>query len=107
MKEVEQKEKVLLYSNYFLFTFYLLKSKFALAQSVGVTDVELEINLILARASVFTAPGILRMTICPPHRSSLGIGWQRGSYRCRVPEILSSHAHGKLCKADRGIKDHS
>ena len=29
------------------------------------------------------------------------------SHRCRVPEILSSHAHGKSSKADHGIKDHS
>ena len=82
--------------------------KSAHAQSLGVTDVELEIDLILARASIFTAPDdISRMTICPPQRSSLGIGWQRGSYRCRAPEILSSHAHGISRKADRGIKDHS
>ena len=67
----------------------------AYAQSVGVTDVELEIDLILARASMFTAPDdISKMAIGPPHRSSLGIGWRRGSHRCRVPEILSSHARG-------------
>jgi len=74
------------------------------AQSVDVTDVESEIDLILARASMFTAPDdISRMTICPAHRSSLGIGWRRGSQRCRVPETLSSHKHGKPRKADRGI----
>ena len=65
------------------------------AQSVGVTDVQSEIDLILARASMFTAPDeISRMTIRPAHRSSLGIGWRRGSQRCRVPEKISSHAHG-------------
>ena len=38
------------------------------AQSVGVTDVESEIDLILARTSMFTVPdGISRMTICPEH----------------------------------------
>ena len=74
------------------------------AHSVGVTDVESEIDLILARASTFTAPyEISRMTICPAHRSSLGIGWRRGSQRCHVPQTLSSHAHGKSRKADRGI----
>ena len=57
------------------------------------TRSELEIDF-------FTAPdNISRITICPPHRSSLGIGWKRGSYRCRVPEISSSHAHGKSRKA--------
>ena len=74
------------------------------AQSVGVSDVESEIDLILARASMFTTPDdILKMTICPAHRSSLGIGWRRGSQGCRVPETLSSHAHGKSHKAYRGI----
>ena len=74
------------------------------AQSVGVADVESEIELILARASMFTTPDdISKMTICPAHRSSLGIGWRRGSQRCRVPEALSSHGHGKSRKADRGI----
>ena len=74
------------------------------AQSVAVTDVESEIELILARASIFTTPDdISKMTICPAHRSSLGIGWRRGSERCRVPETLSNHGHGKSRKADRGI----
>ena len=74
------------------------------AQSVGVNDVGSEIDLILARASTFSTPDDLsKMTICPGHRSSLGIGWRRGSQRCRVPETLASHAHGKPRKADRGI----
>ena len=74
------------------------------AQSAGVTDVESEIELILARASIFTTPDdISKMTICPAHRSSLGIGWRRGSERCRVPETLSNHGHEKSRKADRGI----
>ena len=78
------------------------------AQSVGVINVELEIDLILARVSMFTATNdISRMTICPPHRSSLGIGWPRGSHRCRVPEILSSHTHEISVRANREIKDHS
>ena len=47
------------------------------AHSVSITDVESEIDLILAWASMFTAPDeISRMTICPAHRSSLGIGWR-------------------------------
>ena len=51
-------------------------------QSVGVSDVESEIDLIFARASIFTAPcDISGMTICPVHPSSLGIGWWRGSQR--------------------------
>ena len=44
------------------------------AQSLGVTDVESEIDLILARASMFIAPDdISRMAIRPAHRSSLGV----------------------------------
>lgn len=73
-------------------------------QSVGVTDVETEMELILARASIFTTPSdISNMIICPAHRYSLGIGWRRGSQRCRVPEALSSHAKGKSRKPDHGI----
>ena len=80
------------------------KSISADAKSVGVTKVESEIDLILARASIFTAPcDILGMTICPAHRSSLGIVWRRGSKRYPFPETLSSHAKGKSPKADRDI----
>ena len=43
------------------------------------------------------------MTICPAHPSSWGIGWRKGSQRCRVPENLPSHAKGKSRNADRGI----
>ena len=58
------------------------KSISAHTQSVGVSDVESEINLIFKRASIFTAPcDISGMTICPVHSSPLGIGWWRGSQR--------------------------
>ena len=58
------------------------KSISAHTQSVGVSDVESEMNLIFARASIFTAPcDISGMTICPVHPSSLGIWWWRGSQR--------------------------
>ena len=72
---------------------------------MGVNDVESEVDIILARASIFNVPlDISDMTICPAHRSSLGIGWRRGSQRCRVPAELSRHAkEGKSRKADRGI----
>ena len=73
--------------------------------AVGVNDVESEVDIILARASIFNIPSdISDMTICPAHRSSLGIGWRRGSQRCRVPVELSRHAkEGKSRTADRGI----
>jgi hypothetical protein len=73
--------------------------------SVGISDVQSEVELILARASVFSFPkDISTWTICPAHRSSLGIGWRRGANRCRVPQGLSIHASkGKTRKASRGI----
>ena len=59
------------------------KSISAHTQSVGLSDVESEIDLIFARASIFTAPcDISGMTI----GESLGIGWRRGPQRCHVPE---------------------
>ena len=74
-------------------------------RSVGVRDIETEFELILARASIFKIPrDIASWTICPAHRSSLGIGWRRGTNRCRVPEGISEHASkGKNRKANRGI----
>ena len=73
--------------------------------SVGVNDVMSEVELILARASIFSCPSdIATWTICPAHRSCLGIGWRRGANRCRVPPGISEHARkGKRREADRGI----
>ena len=75
-------------------------------RAMGINDVDSEVNLILARASIFTCPpDIEKMTIWPSHRSSLGIGWRRGSQRCRIPGDLASHKQpGRSTrKADRGI----
>ena len=69
-------------------------------------DVKNEVDLILARAAMFTVPqNVDTMTICPSHRSSLGLGWTRGTERCRVPPEISEHRNvrGKSPKADRGI----
>jgi len=45
--------------------------------SVEITDVFTEVDLILALTSVFSFPcDIATWTICPAHRTSLGIGWQ-------------------------------
>ena len=53
-------------------------------------DVKSEVELILARAAMFTMPqNVNTMTICPSHRSSLGLGWTRGNERCRVPLEIS------------------
>ena len=63
-------------------------------------DVNNEVDLILARAALFTMPqNVNTLTICPAHRSSLGLGWTRGT------EEISEHRNfrGKWPKADRGI----
>ena len=74
--------------------------------ALGLTScsgIDTEVELILARASIFSPPpGISIMLICPAHRLSLGIGWRRGSTRCRVPAKLSNHV-GKTRSADRAI----
>ena len=74
-------------------------------KSLGISDVESEIELILARTSVFfSPPDLTNFTVCPAHRYSLGIGWHRGSHRCRVPAELCKHGkRAKPRKADRGI----
>ncbi|KAL9982803.1 hypothetical protein ACROYT_G004908 [Oculina patagonica] len=71
----------------------------------GISDVETEVDLILARAAVFSFPqNIGQFTICPYHRSSLGTGWRRGSQRCQVPEKLSGHSKDRRWpKAERGL----
>jgi len=63
-----------------------------------------EVDLILSRASIFEIPKDLEtFTICPAHRSVLGVGWSRGcNTRCRVPKELSGHGKTKP-KANRGI----
>jgi hypothetical protein len=74
-------------------------------RSVGILDVKTEVELILARASVFSLPRDFALfTICPVHRSSLGIGWRRTSNRCRAPAAISTHAaKGNTRKAARGL----
>ena len=74
---------------------------------LGINNIDSEVELILARASIFSLPSDFGdRTVCPSHRYSLGIGWRRGSYRCRVPSGLSKHVQeGKSRKAEthRGI----
>ena len=69
-------------------------------------DVKSEVDLILAHAAMFTMPeNVNTMTICPSHRSSLGLGLTRGTERCRVPPEISQHKNvrRKWPKADQGI----
>lgn len=71
------------------------------------TGPEDEVELILCRAAKFTkSKSLSSMTICPNHRTKLGIGWSRGSStRCRVPEEISNHGKGKGVwpKGERGL----
>ena len=66
-----------------------------------------EIDLILCRAAIFKMPNSFdNMTICPQHRAKLGLGWTRGSTRCRIPAALSNHGKGSRKiwpKGDRGL----
>jgi len=67
-----------------------------------------EVDLILSRAGIFGKPeNLSTMTVCPLHRSKLGLGWSRGySTRCRVPPALSNHvlkSKGNWPKGDRGL----
>ena len=56
---------------------------------------------------MFTAhDDISKMTIGPPHRSSLGIGWRGGSHPA-MPRASNIFGHARGKQANRGIKDHS
>ena len=67
------------------------------------SGVDNEVELIIARSSIFSFPSnISDNDICPAHRSSLGNGWRRGLAHCRIPAQLSKHVH-KSRTADRGI----
>ena len=71
--------------------------------SLGLIDIESEVDLILARASMFTAPeNIEQFVICPAHRSTLGTGWKQAeNEKCRIPVILSRHSD-EVRKKPRG-----
>ena len=74
--------------------------------SLSITDVETEIELILGRVSTsFSSElDLSELTICPRHRSSLGIGWRRGSNLCWVPPPISKHG-GQAQKTQRRKED--
>ena len=65
-----------------------------------------EIELILVRSGIFVKPvNFSEMTVCPLHRSSLGIGWRRASRLCSVPQDVSGHKNEskEVPAAERGI----
>ena len=68
--------------------------------------VETETELILARSGIFVKPiNFSEMTVCPLHRSSLGIGWRRASRLFSVPQDVSGHKKEskEVPRAERGI----
>jgi hypothetical protein len=71
------------------------------------SGVESEDELILCRAGIFYAhpKDESALTVCPYHRSELGIGWRKSYNSCSVPEELAHHRLGKTktVKGDRGI----
>ena len=72
------------------------------------TRVTGEQELILLRVGIFTMQqDASNLSICPFHRSELGIGWRRSSNACRVPNETAYHSHGKRniksVKGDRGV----
>ena len=72
------------------------KSSLGLMTGSGV---DTEVELILARSSIFSFPSnISDMDISPAHRPSLGIGWRRGLARCNIPAQLSKYDYGSWHK---------
>lgn len=60
-----------------------------------------EQELILLRAGIFnTQQDVSAFTICPFHRSELGIGWRKSSSTCKVPHEIVYHSKGKTSKED-------
>ena len=69
---------------------------------------ENEVDLILCRAGFLNfTHNTESITICPSHRSKLGIGWSRGStIKCSIPQSMSGHGRRKTAKwpkAEHGI----
>ena len=65
--------------------------------ALAFTDVQNEVELILARARLFSRPqNIDQLKICPRHRETLGLGWKRSSTRCDVPAFYCPHTVRKL-----------
>ena len=72
--------------------------------SIYADEVENEVDLILARSSLFSRPlNISEMVVCPAHRSALGTGWSRDSANCKIPDLISKHRANRRPKADRGL----
>ena len=74
--------------------------------ALAFTDVQNEVELILARSRLFSLPqNIDQLKICPHHRETLGLGWKRSSTRWDVPTLLSSHSAKvkNQPRAERGL----
>ena len=72
----------------------------------SIIGIEGEVELLLARVTIFAPPqNIENWTICPQHRTSLGVSWKRSSTKCAIPVSLSRHSTTttKKPKAERGL----
>ena len=76
---------------------------------MGIKDVDSEVNLILACASIFACPPDLKkMTICLSHRSLLGIGCVEAPKAAEFQEIwlVISSLEGQLVRQIVGSINH-
>lgn len=74
--------------------------------SFGFSGPKNEVDLILSQAAIFSPPvNIYSMTVCPSHRTKLGLGWTRGSStKCRAPSEMTNHSKSDRTwsKCDKG-----
>lgn len=71
---------------------------------LGFSGVETEVQLILARCGLFETPSNLdELTICPSHRSKLGIGWRRTSKLCSVVSRHGENLENRIPSSERGL----
>ena len=58
----------------------------------SLRGVDNEVDLILARGSLFVRPrNIEQLMVCLRHQELLGISWKRPSAKCSIPGIISMH----------------
>ena len=57
----------------------------------GINDIDSEVELILACASIFSLPSdVGDRTVCPSYRYSLAIGWRRGSHHVLYRHVFQT-----------------
>ena len=75
-------------------------------KSLQFSGVSTEADLILARCGIFErTESFSKMTICPFHQSSLGIGWRRTSKLCSGD--LTVRKNDTICPKPCVVQTHS